>query len=265
MKKYPYIKDIPITEVIPNTYNPNTMSDEEVSMLRDNIIRVGYIDPILVVPLDDGMYRIIDGEHRWNAQQMEGADKIWCVVVSPDVFDEKTQKLQTVRANKIRGAFDTTRFNNLVRDLMTNHEVEFDDMAYELGFTDENEWARLTDETRRSLPSSARKEFDKKIKNVKSEDALYKLVERLLNKYGDTLPGRFLIFEFGREHNLMVQIDGSEYSLLLSKFRECLEFGVTVDSVLINMLKGIDIPTYIDDNRKMLTTIKEDEDAGYIE
>ena len=264
MKKYPYIKDIKVTEIVPNTFNPNVMTDVQLEFLLDNIADVGFINPLVVVQ-DGELYTVVDGEHRLEAAKIGNMEKVSCVVVDPGVFDSVTRKLQCVRLNNIRGSFDVGRFNSLIKDLMTTHNMPFDELCQELAFENENEWARLTDETRRSLPSSARKEFDKKVKNVKSEDALYKLVERLLNKYGDTLPGRFLIFEFGREHNLMVQIDGSEYSLLLSKFRECLEFGVTVDSVLINMLKGIDIPTYIDDNRKMLTTIKEGEDTGYIE
>ena len=247
MKKYPYIKDIPITEVIPNTYNPNTMSDEEVSMLRDNIIRVGYIDPILVVPLDEGMYRIIDGEHRWNAQQMEGADKIWCVVVSPDVFDEKTQKLQTVRANKIRGAFDTTRFNNLVRDLMTNHEVEFDDMAYELGFTDENEFDRLVDETRRSLPAECRKEFDKKVKKAKTPDEILKLAEALLMHYNseDTIGANFLVFQYEGTNTIVVNLDAEQFKLLEAKFREVQDHELTIDKFISSVLCNVDMEKYI--------------------
>jgi len=224
-------------------------------LLVDNIDRIGFVSPILVVPFDDDgttLYRIVDGEHRWEAARVERKEKISCVVVDPALFDEKTMKVQTVRMNKIRGSLDIRKFNNLVKDLIENHEIPFDEMANELGFADEDEFALLVDETRKSLPAAARKEFDKKVKQIRNYDDLIRLVEQLYEKYGNTLPTRFMVLDFGREESLMVQIDGSQFSLFQSKFLECQDNGYTVDSVLTEIMKGIDITQFIEDNKTRL-------------
>jgi len=244
------------------------LSDDEFDLLIDNIGKVGFVSPILVVPFEDSgekLYRIVDGEHRWEASKVEGLSSIDCVVVDPELFDEKTMKIQTVRMNKIRGSLDIQKFNNLVRDLVENHEVPFDDMANELGFADENEFEQLVTDARKSLPVAARGEFDRKVKKVKNYDDLVRLVERLYEKYGDTLPARFMVLDFGREDSIMVMIDGSQYSLFHSKFMECLDEGYTVDSFLMELLKSIDIPQFIADNKKRLVKIEVSSDQSTVE
>lgn len=266
MPDYPYAADLKIEEIAVNLYNPNVMTDDEFELLERNIQEIGFLDPILVVPQvgPEGQtyYRIIDGEHRFEAQQISGAETVSALVVDPAIFDEKTQKIQTVRMNQIHGSLDIGRFNNLVNDLVNNHNVPFEEIATELGFADEDEFMQLIEETRRSLPQTPgmKKEFDAKIKEVKSHDDLIKLVERLYRKYGDTLPANYLILDFGRQHNLMVRFNASDMGLLLTKFREIFDHGYTVDSIILNFFKGLDVSDYVKNYAGNLMPIEKEAD-----
>jgi ParB-like chromosome segregation protein Spo0J len=64
--------DIPIDLVMPNLWNPNELDDLSFNMLSDNIDSVGFICPIIVVPMDDGSYTVCDGFHRFEASRISG-------------------------------------------------------------------------------------------------------------------------------------------------------------------------------------------------
>ena len=265
--EYPYNKTISVDLITPNLYNPNIMSDEEFELLERNISEVGFLDPILVIPKQgpEGKeyYQIVDGEHRFEAQRILGFEEIPAVVADPELFDEKTQKLQTVRMNQIRGSLDVIKFNNLVNDLINNHGVPFDDLASELGFADLDEFQQLIDETRRSLPNTPgmRTEFDKKVKDVKNYDDLVKLVDRLFKKFGDTLPANFMILDFDRQHNILIKMNPSTLANILAKFREILVSGYTVDSVLYQLIKDLNVESFVSTYASKLKTINSGVDV----
>ena len=251
--------EIPTKDISVNNWNPQEMTDAEFSMLGENIGQVGFLDPILVVPaaIEDGVqkYTIIDGEHRFESIK-DSVDTVPAIICDPKIFDEKTSKLQTVRLNKIKGAFNIHRFDSLVKDLMKNHDIAFDEMANELGFADESEFQELVDEARRGLPKEARKEFDRKVKSIDDIDALHRMVEKLWMKFGDTLPASWMVLDFGSKRHIWVQLQKpSHVKTFVEKFRECLAEGHTVDSMLYCLLNSIDIAQFIRENKDVITKI----------
>jgi len=245
MKKYPYVKEIPVMEIVPNTFNPNVMSDTQMDFLLDNIADVGFINPLVVVQ-DGELYTVIDGEHRLEAAKAGQMKTVSCVVVDPDVFDEKCRRLQCVKMNNIRGAFDTGRFNALVKDLMTTYDMPFDELYQELAFEDEDEFLRLVDETRRSLPAECRKDFDKKVKKVKTPDELLKLAEALLLHYNsETVGANFMVFQYEGTNTIVVNLDAEQFKIIEAKCKEIQEKNLTVDTVIANVLGSIDMEKYI--------------------
>lgn len=235
------------------------MTDESFEMLEKNITKVGFLDPILVVPVGkEGKtikWMVIDGEHRYEAQKGNVAT-IPAIVCDPELFDEVTSKIETVRMNKIKGGFNISKFNSLVNDLVKNHEIPFDSIAEELGFVDEDEFQQLIDESRKMLPKQAIKEFDRSVRKIESIDQLHKLVERLWMKFGDTLGANFMILDYGGKRNIWVQIKKSSYvKTFVEKFREALAEGYTVDSLLFCLLNSVDIQQFVIDNRDTLVKI----------
>ena len=72
--------DIEFTEldtskiIIPPIERP--LSDTLISRLVQSIQTIGFIDPIMVVPTEDGYYEVVDGQHRLEAAKILGLDKI---------------------------------------------------------------------------------------------------------------------------------------------------------------------------------------------
>ena len=70
------MKEIPITQIIPNPLQPREIFDKEkLKELAATIADVGVLQPILVRPRN-GRYEIIAGERRWKATQIAGIDTI---------------------------------------------------------------------------------------------------------------------------------------------------------------------------------------------
>ena len=63
------MKEIPISQVFPNSFNPNVMDEKEFNLLVQNVQDFGMAVPITVVEKGDGTYMIIGGEHRWVERQ----------------------------------------------------------------------------------------------------------------------------------------------------------------------------------------------------
>lgn len=250
---------IPTAKIFPNSFNPNVMSEAEFEMLEKNVNEVGFLDPILVIPDQDDTWTIIDGEHRWESRRITGEKDTPCIVVDPKIFNDKVMKLETVRMNKIRGSFDTAKFNALIKDLMEVHEIPFEDLAGELGFSDESEFERMVAEGRRSVPKESVAEYDKAVKKVNSIDGLYKLIERLWVKYGATLPANFMVLDFGDRRHLWVQLKPESLATFTDMFREVLEAGYTVDSFLELILFGLDVKDFIAQNEDSLIKIEDAE------
>jgi hypothetical protein len=248
--------DVSMKLVMPNEWNPNEMSLDEFNMLSDNIHEVGFLDPVLVVPVfqdDRYRFRVVDGEHRYEAQRLRDAVVLRAVYTSPDRFDENTQKFQTVRMNKIRGKMNQKKFSNLVSDLMQSGAYTYDQLAHNFGFVDEDEFEHLIERTRESLPTEdMKKEFDKAKDDIKTVDDLSLVLNRLFTRYGDSLPYHFMVLDFGGKDHLWVRMKHSSYRQVVAQARNAMEAGVTFDSVLATVLSVMNMPKFVDKWRDRL-------------
>ena len=251
---------LPIDLLSPNMWNPNSMSDLEFNMLGENIESVGFVAPIVVVPSSDGKsYIITDGYHRMENMRVAGEKEIPCVIVSPEIFDEKTIMLQTVKLNKIRGSLNAEKFNALIDQLVNKHEIPFEDLAEELGFADEDEFDTLVKQGRAQLPKEARKEYDKAVKNVQgSVSQLAKIIEKLWLKYSSTVPANFFILDYGSQRHLWITMDKEYLALTTDKFRDIFASGYKVSSVLQHMLADLDVISYVEEH---ITTLEKIDDG----
>ncbi len=106
-----YMK-LDINDVKPNEYNPNELKGDGFEHLKQEIQRVGFLQPILVNK--DNV--IIDGEHRYKAAKDIGKEKI--PAVKTDMSEEEA-KLTTINMNKIKGMMETEQYNRLINDLIS--------------------------------------------------------------------------------------------------------------------------------------------------
>ena len=255
------ILKLPIDRIMPNTYNPNEMSEEAFSFLEENVEQVGFVDPIVVTPDKDGNFVIIDGQHRWEQQRMTGVEDIPCVIVSNEIFDEKTLMLQTVRLNNIRGSLNPDKFNSLIDKLVNTHGMNFDTLADDLAFEYLDYFQQLVKAGREEVPKEARKEYDKAVKKVNSIDGLAKLIERLWLKYSSTVPANFMIIDYGDMRHLWVQMDQGHMAACTDLFRSIFEEGYKVSSVLQIMLDELNLSEFLEKHGDSIEKISEGEET----
>lgn len=103
-------------KIVPNTYNPNRQSDDEFELLKRSMTEDGFTQPIVCVEHEDqkGMFRIVDGEHRWRCSKELGYKEI-PIVVTPMTLEQA--RIATLRHNRARGSEDIELTANVLRDL----------------------------------------------------------------------------------------------------------------------------------------------------
>lgn len=124
MKLRVNIKEIFVSKIKPNPWNPNVQSDFIFEKERESIREHGFIDPILVRGKGKG-YEVIDGEHRLRAAIAEGYDKIPCNDLGT-VSDAVAWEL-TVVTNEVRGKADPQKLQELLKNL--NKEIGFEKLV----------------------------------------------------------------------------------------------------------------------------------------
>lgn len=110
------IETIALADIHENDYNPNRMPEDLFESLLASIRDLGYMQPIIVRPHDDG-YQIVDGAHRFRALKQLGHTRAECVVVEDD---EDAAKLRTLTMNRLRGRMD----NFDVAKILKNYRPE---------------------------------------------------------------------------------------------------------------------------------------------
>lgn len=132
-------KTVPITKLFANDYNPNRMPDTEMNLLKESILKFGFIFPI-VTTWDDNKkkYRIIDGYHRYEALKRIGAKDVSIVDMKLPYHDAVQL---TVLMNRIKGLHQVELMSDLILKL-ENLGLEDSEICDNLGMEAE-EYLRL--------------------------------------------------------------------------------------------------------------------------
>lgn len=131
--------------LIPNGYNPNKVSEENLKLLVQSILVNGWTLPIVVRP----DYTIIDGFHRWTVAGREPlhtklGGKVPVVIVH---HDQETDDIYgTITHNRARGTHLLEPMKAIVKRLIDEGKT-VQEISKQLGMRAE-EVFRLTDFTR---------------------------------------------------------------------------------------------------------------------
>lgn len=89
------VTTLKISEIEPNKNQPRTAFDDEaLRELADSIREHGIIQPLVVRPVEGGVYQIVAGERRWRASRMVGLSEI--PVVIRELDDNQTLELAII-------------------------------------------------------------------------------------------------------------------------------------------------------------------------
>ena len=114
------IQAIPIERIHANAYNPNHVAPPEMKLLYESVKKDGYTMPIVVYPLGNGEYEIVDGYHRYTTMllhrdiyEREGG-MLPCSIIDKDVSNRMAS---TIRHNRARGSHSIELMMNIVGEL----------------------------------------------------------------------------------------------------------------------------------------------------
>ncbi len=143
------VQELFIKDIKPNPDQPRRDFDPQaLTELADSIKQYGILQPLLVMPKDDG-YQIIAGERRWRASQQAGLDKVPVVIRTAKELEQlemaMVENIQRVDLSPLEQAATIGRLHELFH-------VSYEQIAKRLNKAEStvNNMVRLL-----QLPSSA--------------------------------------------------------------------------------------------------------------
>lgn len=125
MKKFD-INRVPLKDLIFPDYNPRTISEKELTQLKNSIEEFGYIEPIIVNEYNN---HIVGGNQRARALTELGYEEVEVLYVY--ITDMIKEKACNIALNKISGDWD----DDLLQEIL--EEIQLSDFDIELtGFSD---------------------------------------------------------------------------------------------------------------------------------
>lgn len=190
--------------------NPNEQSDAVFNNLVENIQEIGMVEPIMVAPVVDedgsqvaGQYRIVSGEHRFEACRLLDYKEIPCIV--QENFDDDMAKFQLVRMNMLKGKLNPVKFTQLYTEMADKYGDELVKVA--MGLVDEDAFNKLFIDVQRELPQELQDKMNEAKEDIKNVDDLSRILNEMFSTYGDTLQNNFMIFQYGGKTHLWVMMD----------------------------------------------------------
>lgn len=228
---------LPIDSLIANDWNVQEQDEETFRRLVEEVKEgsTGFIDSVTVIPIEDGMYRILGGQHRWMAAKAAGLEDVPCLILSGEKWkDVDLQKFVSVRLNMIRGKTDPEKFLKLYREMAEKYGR--DALSGLLGFTDQKAFQKLVDGTkagmRKSLPKSMADEFDKQAKEAKTVEDLQNIIQSLFARYGDTLQHSYMVFTHGKQEHVYIQASTKTLRAIRKIMTYCQETSSDINKVI---------------------------------
>ncbi len=234
-----------LTDLRPNPWNPNSMNPAKFARLKQEILDVGFIEPLVVVPwkTEDGtpFYRILGGEHRFRAATELKLKGVPCNVLDHAMFqDEEVQQAMNAKLIFLKGDIDRDKMVAMVRGLAEKYSSE---KVRELfAVTDKTAWDRMVWGMRQKLkkeglPEQALAEFDEKTKDARASKDLSEIIEAIFVTYRHTLPYGFMVFTLhGKKHTYVPVTQGTQ-AVLDDVLERCRSAGVDVNKLLEPALK----------------------------
>ena len=118
------VRWVPIEQVEPNDYNPNSVAKIELGLLYTSILHDGYTQPIVTIWSEEQQkYIIVDGFHRYftclNNQDIRDRNHgmLPIVVLEKPINDRMAS---TVRHNRARGKHSIDGMSNMVFQMLEN-------------------------------------------------------------------------------------------------------------------------------------------------
>jgi galactose-1-phosphate uridylyltransferase len=89
---------------------------------------------------------------------------------------------------------------------------------------------------KQALPKEAQAEFDEKAKEARTVADLSDIIQMLFAKYGETVPKSYMIFTYGRQEHVYVQMNPKMKRSLDKAMNYCRESGTDINDFFAPLL-----------------------------
>lgn len=210
------IRELPVDDIRPNAFQPRIrFNDRDLAELAASIRIAGLMQPIIVRPLDGGLFELIAGERRWRAGKMAGLKAIPAIVRSAD--DRKSAELALIE-NVQRSDLNPIERAGAFRALMAKFSMTQSDVADRVGL-DRSSVANLL----RLL------ELPEDVRNMIADGALSAGHGKMIASVGDPAHQRALVERILSEHLSVRQTERAVRELANRVARKP-DDGTTTDS-----------------------------------
>lgn len=219
--------------VEPDEGNPNEQDDETFDALVLQIQQNGWTAPAQVVPVDGGKYRLVAGEHRWMAARVLQT-RLPAVLLDPATWDADRRQMQLVADNLISGKLNPDKFTKLYSDLARRYDGEV--LKKYMGFSKGDQFEKLFRETKAGLPPELADALDASKAEIRTIDDLSRVLNRLFQEHGETLPSNMMVFSFGGKEVLWIRANKALWSLATEISEHAVEAGQDVAEAFVAAL-----------------------------
>lgn len=118
------LRDIPVGDIVPNTYQPRQSFDEEALVaLTASVRELGVLQPVLVRKHGETQFELIAGERRWRAATRAGLDRIPAIVRDVDNETSLAQAIvENVQRAELNAIEEAAAFQQLIDDFSLTQE-----------------------------------------------------------------------------------------------------------------------------------------------
>lgn len=117
-------REVPVSSVTPNPYQPRRHFDEEaLASLSASIRELGVLQPLLVRMLETGEYQLIAGERRWRAAKRAGLPTVPVIVKDIDDLGSLEQAVvENLHRRDLNPLEEAAAYQQLLDDFSMTHD-----------------------------------------------------------------------------------------------------------------------------------------------
>ena len=236
------IQHVEVAKLIPNESNPNEMTGAEFDLLTESLEEDGILDVLTVVPLSDGQFKIVSGEHRWRSARVLGWETVPAVVLSGEKWkDDDFQNAAMVKMNVLHGNMSPDKFFRLWRDMNTRKKSDV--IQKMMGFAKKESLEKLigsySDKMKKAgVPKKKIKEFEDATKEVETVEDLNNILHRIFRKAGDNLKSNFMVFTAKGGRYLYVICDDLLWKAVKEMTDHMEEFELNAQEVFSQLMEN---------------------------
>lgn len=195
-----------VDDLVPNADNPNEQDERTFNATVASILEEGWLQPCAsVVPIGNGKYEIVGGEHRWRAARVAGLSPVPCWPLDPEKFDKDRRDWSLMKMNIIAGKVNPAKFAAMYERMVSVYDAEV--LQSLMGFTSSDAFERVYKTTRAALPKELQDALDSVKDEIKTIDDLSLVLNRLFRDHGETLPSNMMVFSWAGKDVLWVRCD----------------------------------------------------------